>query len=118
MPVASVCATVEMSPPAPSRCHPHRPGGTLMRRVALLCVVLLVVSVAPLRLAHADNPSITIAVDVALNRHSIDPLIYGTAYADPSQLTDLNSPLNRRGGNPTSRYNWQVNADNRAFDYF
>ena len=24
----------------------------------------------------------------------------------------------RQGGNPASRYNWQLNADNRAFDYF
>ena len=36
----------------------------------------------------------------------------------PSSLADLNAPLNRQGGNNTSRYNWQLNADNRASDYF
>ena len=37
---------------------------------------------------------------------------------DPSQLQALNVPLNRWGGNPTSRYNWQLNADNRARDWY
>src|SRR5579862_3076993 len=60
----------------------------------------------------------TIAIDAGANRHPIDPRIYGVAYATQAQLTDLNSPLNRQGGDPTSRYNWQQNIDNRAFDYF
>src|SRR6202011_1377757 len=33
-------------------------------------------------------------------------------------LSQLNVPLNRLGGNNTSRYNWQLNADNRAADWF
>ena len=32
--------------------------------------------------------------------------------------SDLNCPLNRLGGNNTSRYNWQVNADNRGADWY
>ena len=59
-----------------------------------------------------------ITVDAAANRHAISSDIYGLAYASTAQLTDLNSPLNRLGGNNTSRYNWQVNADNRAADYY
>jgi hypothetical protein len=59
-----------------------------------------------------------VLVDVAAGRHRIDPRIYGVAYTSSNDLKLLNAPLNRQGGNPTSRYNWQLNADNRAFDYF
>jgi len=61
---------------------------------------------------------ITIAVDVAANRHPINPNIYGVAHATTTQLNDLNSPLNRNGGNNTTRYNWQQNADNRGSDWY
>jgi hypothetical protein len=57
-------------------------------------------------------------VNAAANRRPISPLIYGVAFASSNDLKQLNSPLNRSGGNPTSRYNWQANADNRANDYF
>ena len=35
-----------------------------------------------------------------------------------ADLSDLNSPLNRNGGNNTTRYNWQLNADNRGSDWY
>jgi hypothetical protein len=41
-----------------------------------------------------------------------------TAHATTAQLNDLNSPLNRNGGNNTTRYNWQLNADNRGNDWY
>ena len=63
-------------------------------------------------------PSAAIKVDAGANRHPISPLIYGVAYGDAAGLADLNAPLNRQGGNNTTRYNWQLNADNRASDYF
>ncbi len=59
-----------------------------------------------------------VQIDAAANRHAINPLIYGSAYATTSQLLELNSPLNREGGNNTTRYNWQLNADNRASDFY
>jgi hypothetical protein len=68
--------------------------------------------------AHAQNPAITISVDVAANRHPINPNVYGVAYATTVQLNDLNTPLNRSGGNNTTRYNWQLNADNRGSDWY
>ncbi|MEP6902826.1 MAG: glycoside hydrolase family 44 protein [Actinomycetota bacterium] len=64
------------------------------------------------------SSSVTIQVDANLNRRAINPLIYGTAYATTAQLLDLNAPLNREGGNNTTRYNWQLNADNRANDFY
>ena len=68
--------------------------------------------------AFAQNAAVTVAIDANANRHAIDPAIYGVAYADAASLADLNAPLNRRGGNNASRYNWQQNADNRGSDWF
>ena len=62
--------------------------------------------------------SVTIAVDAAAGRHPIDPNVYGVAHATTAQLSDLNVPLNRYGGNNTSRTNWQQNADNRGNDWY
>ena len=61
---------------------------------------------------------VTIAVDAGANRHPISPLVYGVAYGDAASLADLNAPLNRMGGNNTTRYNWQLNADNKGSDYY
>ena len=59
-----------------------------------------------------------VSVDAAANRHAINPNIYGVAFATAAQLQDLNAPLNRMGGNNTSRYNWQLNADNKDQDWY
>jgi hypothetical protein len=61
---------------------------------------------------------VAITVNAALNQHSISPLIYGVAFASASQLAELNAPLNRWGGNSTTRYNWQLNADNKGNDWY
>ncbi len=68
--------------------------------------------------ANAQNAPVTVNIDVNLNRRPINPNIYGVAHATTAQLNDLNSPLNRNGGNNTTRYNWQLNADNRANDWY
>src|SRR4029079_5201250 len=67
---------------------------------------------------QAQNPTATVAVDANANRRTINPNIYGLGYATTAQLTDLNVPLNRYGGNNSSRYNWQVNGDNRDQDWY
>ena len=74
--------------------------------------------VAAMTVLHAQNAAVTITVDVAAGRHAINPAVYGVAYATTTQLLDLNTPLNRYGGNNTSRYNWQLNADNRGADWY
>ena len=73
---------------------------------------------ATVTVLHAQNASVTISVDAAASRRPINPAIYGVAYATPAQLQDLNAPLHRYGGNNTSRYNWQLNADNRGMDWY
>jgi PKD repeat protein len=77
-----------------------------------------VVLAAGVAVLHAQNPAVTITIDVASGRHGIDPRIYGVAYATTTQLADLNVPIHRYGGNNTSRYNWQLNADNRGADWY
>ncbi len=62
--------------------------------------------------------SMTVKIDAKANRRPISPMIYGLAYADDAALADLNVALHRYGGNNATRYNWQLNADNRANDYF
>jgi len=68
--------------------------------------------------AQAQNPAANITVDVNANRRAINPNVYGLAYASTTQLQDLNVPVNRYGGNNTTRYNWQINADNRGQDWY
>ena len=68
--------------------------------------------------ALAQNPTANVTVDANANRRAIDPRVYGIAYGTAAQLSDLNVPLNRYGGNNTSRYNWQLNADNRGQDWY
>lgn len=68
--------------------------------------------------AFAQNPATTVSIDANANRRAIDPRIYGVNFATTAQLTDLNSPLNRSGGNTTTTYNWLQNAANHDFDYF
>jgi hypothetical protein len=57
-------------------------------------------------------------VDAAAGLHAIDPNIYGVAFASTAQLDDLNLTLNRYGGNTSTRYNWQLNLDNKGSDWF
>ncbi len=68
--------------------------------------------------ARAQNPPVSITVDTSANRRAINPQIYGLNQADTASLNDLNCPLNRLGGNNTSRYNWSLNADNRGSDWY
>jgi hypothetical protein len=64
------------------------------------------------------NTPVTINVDAAANRRGIDDRIYGVAFSDAGTIDDLSLPLNRWGGNTTSRYNWINSTANHARDYY
>jgi hypothetical protein len=69
--------------------------------------------------APPGTNSVTINVDAQLNRHPISPLIYGIAFASSaSQISDLNVPVHRSGGNAETRYNWLIDAHNRGADWY
>jgi glycosyl hydrolase family 44 len=84
----------------------------------LLCTTSLMVLAPGLVASAATNAAVTVQVDAAADRHAISPLIYGVAFATSNQLKDLNVPLNRSGGNSTTRYNWTTNASNHANDWY
>ncbi len=68
--------------------------------------------------AVAQNPLTAVAVDASANRHAINPNVYGIAYGDAHDISTLNVPLNRWGGNSTTRYNWQIDAHSAAADWY
>jgi hypothetical protein len=80
--------------------------------VAILTAVLLSTS------GSGQNAEVAIAIEATADRRPISPLIYGVAHATPEALHELRAPLHRLGGNHTSRYNWRLNAYNRARDWF
>nr|ABL11223.1 cellulase [uncultured bacterium] len=86
-------------------------------RVKFFCAIVCFSLIAN-TLVYAQNPSVTISVNANAGRHPINPAVYGLAYATTATLADLNVPLHRYGGNNTSRYNWQLNADNRGADWY
>src|SRR5258708_13187103 len=67
--------------------------------------------------ALAQNPATSIGVDASLNRHPINPHVYGFSFASTSDLAATNYTLNRYGGNASTRYNWQLNSDNHGTDW-
>lgn len=65
-----------------------------------------------------DNSPVTVNVNAQSNRLAISPLIYGCNWAKSNELAELNYPLNRRGGEVESRYNWEINAHNLAKNWY
>jgi Glycoside hydrolase family 44 len=68
--------------------------------------------------AAAAGPALT--VDAGNQTHPISPLIYGmNAYQlDPSVPKAFNLPVDRWGGDATSRYNYLLDATNSAADWY
>ncbi len=66
----------------------------------------------------APVPEVIVVIDAAHARHAISPLIYGVSGASPEILQGLRPTLNSWGGNPATRYNWQIgNAWNAGSDW-
>jgi hypothetical protein len=81
-------------------------------------IALLITAILNASLAVAQNPATSVSVDANANRHSINPNIYGIAYGDAHDMQALNAPINRWGGNSTTRYNWQIDAHSAAADWY
>lgn len=60
----------------------------------------------------------TLSVDARVINHDISPYIYGVNHATKAMGDQLNLPVNRHGGNATSRYNWQTSSTNLGKDWF
>jgi hypothetical protein len=90
----------------------------------LVVVTLLAVAAGNLKTIRALVTSVTtplsLAVDVGVDRHPISPDIYGiNKYAEDASFSkELRIPVNRWGGNATTRYNWLVDSSNSGDDWF
>jgi Glycoside hydrolase family 44 len=69
--------------------------------------------------AGAGSPArnANLVVDCAAPGREISPLIYGVGGEEPG-AADLGAASRRWGGNPTTRYNWQLNTVNLTKDWF
>ena len=70
----------------------------------------------PTPLPPGAGPALT--VNAAAGQHAISPDIYGLNFADQNLAADLDLPVNRWGGNATTRYNWQLDISNHASDWY
>ena len=75
-------------------------------------IVTALLACASVRPLFGDNTAAVLSIDAAADRQAIHPEIYGVAFATADELRALNAPLNRHGGNWTTRYNWKLNATN------
>jgi hypothetical protein len=64
------------------------------------------------------EPAPALSVNAAAGRKPISPYIYGMNFADAALANELDLPVNRRGGNSTSRYNWMKDAYNTGSDWY
>jgi hypothetical protein len=89
------------------------PAPTRLAGVMAALVLAAVGATAPLSAATVE-----VTVSPTAKRRPINPLIYGVNFADPARLAAVPYPLNRWGGNATTRYNWRVDVNNTASDWF
>jgi hypothetical protein len=69
--------------------------------------------------APSSPPSTpALSVDASAARHAISPYVYGMDFADESLAAELHLPVDRYGGNATTRYSWQNDTANRASDWY
>lgn len=87
-----------------------------LRAFLLIALAGLVVIPTPPRLLA--NGQILLVIDAASNRHPISPYIYGLNEALPSTMRELNTKVNRWGGNRATRYNWKKDTTSTAADWY
>ncbi|MGA5699628.1 glycoside hydrolase family 44 protein [Peterkaempfera bronchialis] len=68
--------------------------------------------------AAAAGGGPTLSVDPAAARHAISRDIYGMNFADAALEKELKLPVDRWGGNATTRYNYLTDTSNRASDWY
>lgn len=87
-----------------------------------LLVQLSIITSIVLALAHIPSSQaqtkLVLSVDASANRKPISPLIYGMNFPDQQLIQELGLTVQRRGGNATTRYNWQNDFYNTGSDWF
>lgn len=88
----------------------YGPGIACMRMIRLVAALAW--------LAPGPLFAVSVSIDTAQDRRSIDPRIYGVNFGAVAQLDDPGYTVRRWGGNSTTRYNWQADVHNTAGDWF
>ncbi len=78
-----------------------------------ICVVLF-----GSRVSADPNAPINLTVDATQTQHIIEENIYGVNLATPEQIALWQVPISRYGGNPQSRYNWEIAVWNTGDHFF
>lgn len=67
-----------------------------------------------------QSAPLSLIVDAAVDRHPIDPNVYGIQQGglDPAFAREIKLPNTRWGGDNTTRYNWQVDSSNDGGDFY
>lgn len=69
--------------------------------------------------SRAAESGVQFTVDLRATGTPISPYIYGVADGDTAYMKGTGATVRRRGGNPTTRYNWELgNAWNTARDWY
>jgi hypothetical protein len=88
-----------------------------IRTPFLLLLTVVALAAAPGRDASAATGP-TLSINAGAEQHVISPLIYGMNFADAALAEELRLPIDRWGGNSTTRYNWQIDVHNTGSDYY
>jgi Glycoside hydrolase family 44 len=83
----------------------------------LLLLGIAVLVTAPGRAASAATGP-ALSINAGADQHAISPLIYGMNFADAALAQELRLPVDRWGGNSTTRYNWRLDVHNTGSDYY
>jgi hypothetical protein len=85
---------------------------------ALTPSLALALALALLTVRAASAAPVAVTVDPSLDRHAINPLVYGVNFGDAQEFGDLPYPSRRWGGNSTTRYSWTLDTHNTGADWF
>ena len=88
------------------------------RRVVLPALAILLAGWTLASARSAEAGPVVVTVSPALDRHAINPLVYGVNFGSMQEFTDLHYPARRWGGNSTTRYSYLNDTHNTGSDWF
>jgi hypothetical protein len=91
-------------------------------RISTPLLLFLTIAVLALVAAPGHDASAAtgpaLSIDAGADQHTISPLIYGINFADAGLAQDVRLPVDRWGGNSTTRYNWKLDVHNTGSDFY
>ncbi|EFC45127.1 predicted protein [Naegleria gruberi] len=85
----------------------------LIKPVVITAVILLLFATF-----YSHQQTITVKIDSSLLGNKINQDIFGVNYAEEANLQAVKYPVNRKGGNSDTRFNWEQNIHNTAQDWY